>query len=132
VPYDILTVTASELRVLLDERRVTSTDLVRAFLRQVQKHNKEGAHLNCINSLVPERTLLDTASQLDRERAEGRLRSPYHGIPFVAKDSMWTAASLSVPTTAGAYALKDATARSNADIIQAVRRAVLAPAFVVC
>ncbi len=131
VPYDILTVTASELRLLLDEKRVTSTDLVRHFLRQIQKHNKEGAHLNCINSLVPEQALVDTASDLDRQRAEGRLRSPYHGIPFVAKDSMWTAASFSVPTTAGAFALKDATARSNADVIQAVSLVGLGPSGVV-
>jgi hypothetical protein len=36
-----------------------------------------------------------------------------------SQDSIWTTASFSVPTTAGAYALKDAVARENADVVRA-------------
>ena len=63
-------------------------DIVKAFLDQIAKHNKNGAHLNCVNSVVPKRIVLDTAAKLDRERLEGRLRSPYHGIPFLVKVRM--------------------------------------------
>ncbi|KAH6842213.1 amidase signature domain-containing protein [Chaetomium sp. MPI-CAGE-AT-0009] len=120
VPFDVLTATASDLRVLLEEHKTTSVEIVKAYLGQISKHNKSGTHLNCVNIVVPEKILLDAASELDRERAKGHLRSPYHGIPFLVKDSIWTAASFSVPTTAGTYALKDAVARENADVVQAL------------
>jgi amidase len=71
--------------VLLEEHKTTSVEIVRAYLGQISKHNKSGAHLNCVNSVVPERIILDTASELDRERADGRFRGPYHGISFLVK-----------------------------------------------
>ncbi|KAM0418618.1 hypothetical protein ACHAPT_012421 [Fusarium lateritium] len=115
---DILTATASELAVLLGEQKTTSVDIVQSYLRQIRLHNENGAHLKSIISVVPEAQLLEAASRLDRERAEGKLRSPYHGIPFIAKDTIWTDPSFQLPTTAGALALKNAVARQNADVVQ--------------
>ncbi|RSL91457.1 hypothetical protein CDV31_015474 [Fusarium ambrosium] len=82
---DLLTATASELALLLGEQKTTSVDIVQSYLRQIRLHNENGAHLKTIISVVPEAQLLEAASRLDRERAEGKLRSPYHGIPFIAK-----------------------------------------------
>ncbi|RSL88059.1 hypothetical protein CEP51_001899 [Fusarium floridanum] len=115
---DILTATASELALLLGEQKTTSVDIGQSYLRQIRLHNENGAHLRSIISVVPEAQLLDAASRLDRERAEGKLRSPYHGIPFIAKDNIWTDPSFQLPTTAGALALKNAVARQNADVVQ--------------
>lgn len=42
---------------------------------------------------------LTIATDLDRERAEGKVRSPLHGIPYLAKDNMASADLLE--TTAG-------------------------------
>ncbi|OHE97691.1 hypothetical protein CORC01_07106 [Colletotrichum orchidophilum] len=118
--FNVLTSTATELSRLLARREVTAVELTKAYLEQIRKHNKAGAHLNAIISVVPEEQLLETASKLDQERAEGRVRSPYHGIPFVVKDNIWTAASFGLPTTCGAWALKEAKAKNNADVVQAV------------
>ncbi|KAH6631037.1 amidase signature domain-containing protein [Chaetomium sp. MPI-SDFR-AT-0129] len=109
MPFDVLTATACDLH------------LVQAYLQQIRTHNKDGARLRAVISVVPEKQLLDTAAQLDRERGSGETRSPYHGIPFLAKDNMWTAASFTLPTKCGVYALKDAIARENADVVQAAR-----------
>ena len=45
---------------------------------------------------------------------------------------MWSAASFTLPTTCGAHALKDAIARENADVVQAVGHALVyvLPGFV--
>lgn len=144
MPFDVLTATAGDLRVLLEQRQVTSVQLVQAYLQQIRAHNDDGARLRAVISVVPEKQLLDTAAQLDRERESGKTRSLYHGIPFLAKvntylgrqsnavprlmkmllqDNMWSAASFTLPTTCGAYALKDAVARENADVVQAVGHA---------
>ncbi|KAI0873856.1 amidase signature domain-containing protein [Hypoxylon argillaceum] len=120
MPFDVLTATAGDLRVLLEQRQVTSVQLVQAYLQQIRAHNDDGARLRAVISVVPEKQLLDTAAQLDRERESGKTRSLYHGIPFLAKDNMWSAASFTLPTTCGAYALKDAVARENADVVQAL------------
>ncbi|KAK4144202.1 amidase signature domain-containing protein [Dichotomopilus funicola] len=122
MPFDVLTATASDLRVLLEQRKVTSVQLVQAYLQQIRTHNKDGARLRAVISVVPEKQLLDTAAQLDQERESGKTRSPYHGIPYsrANDDNMWTATSFTLPTTCGAYALKDAIARENADVVQAL------------
>ena len=89
MPFDVLTATACDLRVLLEQRQVTSVQLVQAYLQQIRTHNKDGACLRAVISVVPEKQLLDTAAQLDRERENAKTRSPYHGIPFLAKVSTY-------------------------------------------
>lgn len=84
-PFNPLTATAAELAALLDKGKVTSVDIVQVYLRQIQLHNYNGADLNCIISIVPEDQLLEAASRLDSEREEGKVRSPYHGVPFIVK-----------------------------------------------
>src|SRR4029078_4831542 len=44
---------------------------------------------------------LEEADALDRERAQGRLRGPLHGIPIALKDNIHTA---DMPTAGGALA----------------------------
>ncbi|KAF9769682.1 hypothetical protein IL306_012886 [Fusarium sp. DS 682] len=115
---DILTATATELAVLLEQGKTTSVELTQAYLRQIHLHNEKGAKLKSIISIVPEDKLLKTASRLDRERAEGKSRSLFHGIPIVVKDTIWTDPSFGLPTTSGTLALKNAVARQNAHVLQ--------------
>ena len=53
---------------------------------------------------TPNTAALTDAARLDTERAEGRVRSPLHGVPVLVKDNVDTADLL---TTAGSLALAD-------------------------
>lgn len=85
MPFNVLTSTATELGRLLDQRQVTAVDLAKAYMQQIHKHNKAGANLHAIISVVPEQQLLEAAARSDKERADGNVRSAYHGISFVVK-----------------------------------------------
>jgi amidase len=41
--------------------------------------------LRAIISLPPKEELLSVAKKLDRERAENKIRGPFHGIPIIIK-----------------------------------------------
>lgn len=45
---DVLTLTASDARVLLEEGKINSVGLVKLYLAQIAKHNHQGAKLNAI------------------------------------------------------------------------------------
>lgn len=79
---DLLSTNAAELRTLLQTKQIDSVQLVRAYLRQIGKHDTT---LNAFISMAPEGTLISTAALLDRDRLDGRVRSPLHGIPVVLK-----------------------------------------------
>src|SRR4029079_8338687 len=49
---------------------------------------------------------LEEADALDRERAQGKVRGPLHGIPVALKDNIHTT---NMPTTGGALAFKGMT-----------------------
>ena len=84
---DILTATVADLSQLLARRKVSSVDLVKGYLGQIDKHNHEGMRLKAVISIAPEQDVLRQAGALDRERAEGRVRGALHGIPVIIKVS---------------------------------------------
>jgi amidase len=82
---DVVSLTASNARALLEEGTITSVDLVKLYLAQIAKHNHQGARLNAIISTAPRSKVLELARQLDQERAERKIRGPLHGIPVIVK-----------------------------------------------
>lgn len=83
--FDLLRSTASETRVLLETKRITSSELVQKCLDQIETHNKAGLHLNALISIAPRHKLLERAAMLDKELTDGRSRGPLHGIPIIVK-----------------------------------------------
>ena len=83
--FNVLTSTVTELGLLLEQGQVSAVELTKAYTEQIRKHNKAGANLSAIISVVAEQQLLETATKLDQERADGKIRSPYHGVPFAVK-----------------------------------------------
>ncbi|MDA8346083.1 MAG: amidase family protein [Thermaerobacter sp.] len=61
------------------------------------------------------------AAALDRERSEGRVRGPLHGIPVLLKDNIDTADRLH--TTAGSLAISDHVAARDSHVAARLRRA---------
>jgi amidase len=79
---DLLTIDAKGLQSLLANGGLTSLDLVRQCLAQIQQHD---GYLHAMIKTTPIQILEETARSLDRERAVGILRGPLHGIPILVK-----------------------------------------------
>jgi amidase len=84
---DLLRLTATELQRLLQQKKLSSVELVTQTLARIKKDDKAGLHLNKMISIAPRETLLEAAARLDAERAEGKLRGPLHGITVIIKVS---------------------------------------------
>ncbi len=95
---DLQTVTIPQLTKGLAKGRITSRELVDAYLTRISAYDGK---LNSIRALNPGAVRI--AAKLDAERAAGRLRGPLHGIPVLLKDNIGT---LDMPTTAGSIALE--------------------------
>jgi amidase len=82
---DVLTLTATDIRRLLDDKQSNSVELTTAYLDQIEKHNHAGLKLNAVISTAPRDRVLKYAQKLDDERAGGTLRGPLHGVPILVK-----------------------------------------------
>jgi amidase len=104
-----------ELRVALDNGRVTSEGLVRAYLENIQHDNHAGLRINAVITL--NEAALQQAKQWDAQRASvpSRKYPALAGIPFLAKDNIDTQG---IPTTGGSLALRTSVPTRNAFIVQ--------------
>ncbi|KAM5347848.1 hypothetical protein ACJ41O_007672 [Fusarium nematophilum] len=110
---DVLTTTANDLRELLGSEKITSLQIVESYLSHIDAHNTKGAKCRAVISTPPRVQLIAGAVKLDKERQQGQLRSPLHGVPILLKAN----ASLGMPTTAGSYALLDSCPPGNAVVV---------------
>ncbi len=69
----------------MQRNELTSVELVKQKLSQIESHNEAGAGLRAMISIAPQDLLLKTAEKLDQERKEGNSRGPLHGIPIIVK-----------------------------------------------
>jgi amidase len=76
--------------------QVTSRQLVEQYLLRIGLYEER---LNA--ALAINQRALQEADALDRERAQGKIRGPLHGIPVALKDNIHTT---NMPTTGGALA----------------------------
>jgi amidase len=98
-PFDVVEATIPQMQAALASGRVTSRELVLAYMARIARYNKA---LNAVITVSP--TALAEADALDAERAAGHVRGPLHGIPVALKDNIHTT---NMPTTGGALAFKD-------------------------
>jgi amidase len=118
-PLTIAVETASvaDLRDALREHRVTSRQLVDAYLARIAALD-HSTTLNAIVVVNPEARA--DADALDREYAEtGRLR-PLHGIPVIVKDNF---ATRGLQTTGGSAALAGFAPSEDAFMVRRLRDA---------
>lgn len=92
--------TIADLQQALSEGRLTSRDLVDAYVARIAAFDSGGPALNSVRTIHP--TARAQAEALDSERAAGNVRGPLHGIPILLKDNVGTKDQ---PTTAGSIAL---------------------------
>nr|ODN85433.1 hypothetical protein L203_05049 [Cryptococcus depauperatus CBS 7841] len=117
---ELLTMDSVALQERLTAGLLSSVDLVKQCLQQIETHDRRGLKLNAMISIVPYQTLMTRSKQLDQERAEDHVRGPLHGIPMLVKDAISTRASLGVPTTLGSYAFQNSFPQSNSKVIEKV------------
>jgi amidase len=117
--YDVTEKSLQALEADLASGRVTSEQLVRAYLDRIAKIDRAGPELHAVLALNPH--ALDDARALDEERRAKGPRGPLHGIPILVKDNIETADP--VATTAGSLALADNITGRDAPVIARLRAA---------
>jgi amidase len=118
LPVDLETATIAQLQQALSARKVTSEQLVDAYLERIETLNSRGPSLNAIRVLNPRAE--EEARKADGERARGRAHGPMYGIPVLVKDNIDVKG---LPTTAGALALQDSRPSRDAFLVGRLRAA---------
>ncbi len=114
-PFNIVEATIGDMRKAMEEKRLTSRELVALYLVRLATYEHKVHAAIAVNPHA-----LDDADQLDRERAQGRMRGPLHGIPVALKDNIHTT---NMPTTGGALAFAGYTPPYEATLTKNLRDA---------
>src|SRR5277367_2838010 len=114
-PFSVKEVTIADMRAALEQKRVTSRELVNQYLIRIAIYDHR---LHAAIAINP--NALKEAEQLDRERAQGEVRGPLHGIPIALKDNVHTT---DMPTTGGALAFAGYTPPYEATLTRNLRAA---------
>jgi amidase len=97
--FSVVEASIADMRTALEQKRTTSHELVVQYLSRIALYEDR---LHAVITVNPR--ALAIADSLDRERAQGRIHGPLHGIPVALKDNIHTT---DMPTTGGALAFAD-------------------------
>jgi amidase len=114
-PFTVVEATIPEMRVAMEQGRVTSHELVRQYLARIAMYEDK---LHAAITVNPH--ALDEADARDRDRAAGRTLGPLHGIPIALKDNVHTT---DIPTTGGALAFEGFVPPYEATLTKNLRQA---------
>lgn len=109
----------AELQAEMTAGRLTSNQLVHQYLRRIEQIDRRGPRLNSILEVNPEAD--DIARSLDRERRNGNVRGPLHGIPIVLKGNIDTGDRMQ--TSAGSLALVGTPPSQDSTVAAKLREA---------
>src|SRR6516225_11124585 len=105
----------ADMQQAMHNGRATSRELVQQYLARIAFYDRK---LNALITVNP--NALREADERDRERAQGRLRGPLHGIPIALKDNIHTT---DMPTTGGALAFEGFVPPYEATVVKSLRNA---------
>jgi Asp-tRNA(Asn)/Glu-tRNA(Gln) amidotransferase A subunit family amidase len=117
-PFDVTEATIADLRLAMEQGRVTSAQLVDAYLARMAAYDIGGPQLNAMIRHNP--AARTQAAVLDAERQQGRVRGPLHGIPIILKDNFDIAG---VATSGASLALATNVPASDAFVVRKLRDA---------
>jgi len=106
----------TSLAVLIETKRITSTELTKIYLERLKKYDPV---LHCVVTLTEE-LALKQAADADAEIKAGKYRGPLHGIPWGAKDLL---ATRGIKTTWGATPYKDQVIDMDATVVERLNAA---------
>src|ERR1017187_10128383 len=77
--FELKEATIDWLQQKMRSGQYTSVDITNKYLKRIGQLDKNGPKLNSVIELNPD--ALTIAASLDKERRQGKLRGPLHGIP---------------------------------------------------
>src|SRR5688572_16605956 len=113
--FSVVEATIADMRTAMAQGRITSRELVRQSLERIATFEPR---LNAAIGINPR--ALAEADERDRERQQGRIRGPLHGIPIALKDNIHTT---DMPTTGGALAFEGLIPPYEATLTRNLREA---------
>ena len=117
VASDLNFTNASSLCSLLDNRSVSSRELMSAAYEQIEQINPL---VNAICTLIPRREALDLADACDQARARGEKVGPLAGLPIAIKD---LAQTKGLRTTMGSRAFENHVPDQDSIHVERIRSA---------
>jgi len=114
-PFSVVEASITDMQAALKSGRITSHDLVLQYLVRIATYEDK---LHAAITINP--NALKEADALDRERAQGKVRGPLHGIPIALKDNIHTT---DMPTTGGALAFDGLVPPYEATVTKRLRDA---------
>ncbi|HVS94328.1 MAG TPA: amidase [Mucilaginibacter sp.] len=117
--FELNEVTIDTLQEKMQSKEYTSRSITEKYLKRINDIDKAGPKLNAVIELNPD--ALSIADEMDKERANGKVRGPLHGVPVLIKDNINTGDKMM--TTAGALALAGNIVKEDAFVIKKLREA---------
>jgi amidase len=116
-PFSVFEKTVSELQEAMTKGITTSEDITREYLARLSLYDRHGPTFRSVLAINP-RAIADARAR-DAERAAGRARSPFHGVPIVFKDNI---DAVELPTTSGSLALADHRPRLDSRVAAGMKQ----------
>ncbi|MBL8683340.1 MAG: amidase [Myxococcales bacterium] len=104
---ELSALTATEAKALLEQRKVSSVELVDALFARIEKHDRS---VNAFTERFEQRARAE-AQRADEARARGDSLGALHGLPVTVKESIeieGSASTLGIPSRTSIRAAKDA------------------------
>ena len=117
--FELSEITITDLQQKMQGKQFTSRLITELYLKRIDQIDKKGIMLNSVIEL--NKDALNMADAMDKERGNGKVRGPLHGIPVLIKDNINTGDNMH--TTAGSLALADNFAKQDAFIVHKLREA---------
>src|ERR1051325_7668554 len=114
---EICFMSARQLAALIRERKLSSHEVMSAFLRQLARINPK---INAIVAKLDDEQCLALADDADRRLARGEEVGPLHGLPFAFKD---LDPAVGFPMTRGSLIFKDFMPTEDSVLVERLRRA---------
>jgi amidase len=112
-PFNPVEATIPQMRAAMEQGRLSSHELVMLYLARIGMYEDK---LHCVITVNPR--ALQEADDRDRERLQGHIRGPLHGIPIALKDNVLTH---DIVTTGGALAFDGYLPPYDATLVKNLR-----------
>ncbi|HEX6163159.1 MAG TPA: amidase family protein [Vicinamibacterales bacterium] len=116
-PFSVFEKSVTELQNAMTSGPLTAQDITREYLARLSLYDRSGPSFRSVLAINP-RAVADARAR-DSERASGKARGPFHGVPIVLKDNIDT---IELPTTGGSLALADHRPRLDSKVAAGMKR----------